>query len=165
MSRVTPSDDAALAAELLRRGHPLELRVAGTSMWPLVTSGDRVRLEPGWPLRAGQIVAVHRSSALVVHRILRVEADRVLLRGDNAAVADAPVTRAEVLATVTAHWWWRGTRVDHTTAPMRALDRLAAALSRSSARPWGLLRRAVRWREGRRARAAATPDSPEERVD
>jgi phage repressor protein C with HTH and peptisase S24 domain len=91
---------AAIAA--LRDGHPLEIVVWGTSMWPSLRAGSRVRIDPGARtlLRPGAIVAYARSERLVVHRVIGVRAMEVICRGDNVAGPSEVVRRDDIVGGV-----------------------------------------------------------------
>ena len=75
----------------------------GASMSPTIPAGAEVLVAPlRAGVRPGQVVfAVLGTSTPVVHRVERVDGDRVLLRGDARVVADPPVGRAQILGEVT----------------------------------------------------------------
>jgi hypothetical protein len=136
VARPAREDVAAdLAAELLQRGESVSLSVGGTSMWPLVRGGDRVLLVPGRAARVGEVAAVLRGGRLVVHRVVRAEGGRVVLRGDNRDREDPPVEGPEVLGVVTRQET-RGRTIDHRAWGMRLVNRAAALLSRRTRLPW-----------------------------
>lgn len=135
-----------LLAELLRRGRPVELRVGGRSMWPLVRTGDRLRIEPGLVPRIGDLAAVLRHGHLVVHRVLSLTGDRVRLRGDNRGEADPDVGRGEILGVVTLQKLRGGYELDHRLRWIRLLDRGALVLSQWTRAPWRLAKRLAVWR-------------------
>ena len=129
-----------LAAELLRRGRPMELVVGGMSMWPLVRAGERVRLEPAVGARVGQLAAVVRDGRLLVHRVVRAEGGLCELRGDNLERSDGLVPAAQIVGVVTLGWTRSGRRIDHRRFLRRTLDRLVAFVSARSRLPWRLAR-------------------------
>jgi hypothetical protein len=75
-------------------------------MRPAIRDGDVVTVVPrgGRPLRTGDIVAfVHPETGGVrVHRIVGIEAGRIVLKGDNALAADPAVGREAILGRVAA---------------------------------------------------------------
>lgn len=83
------SDNAAafgLVRNLLLEGEQVDVRVRGQSMLPFFGSGSLIRLRPLRPgdLRRGRVVLGETDAGtFVVHRILRVDASRVVLLGDG----------------------------------------------------------------------------------
>jgi len=84
---------------------------AGTSMMPLIVNGDEVLLQFDYQtLRRGDIVVFRhdalRPEGLVAHRVIRIREDdndcAILTKGDNCAMADAPVAAQEILGRVIA---------------------------------------------------------------
>jgi hypothetical protein len=72
----------------LRAGFAVELRARGGSMWPLLRTGDWIRVEPALPgsLRRGDIVVIDGDNGLVAHRAVAV--DPLITRGDRMAAND-----------------------------------------------------------------------------
>lgn len=89
------------------------IAVGGSSMWPVLRSGDEAALsalEPDAELSPGDVVVARIAGAWVVHRVRGITPDRfVILRGDACLENDAPVRREDVLAVV--HRIRRGGRV------------------------------------------------------
>ncbi len=77
----------ARVEEELGEGHTVQLRIKGGSMRPLLRSDrDRVVLtpyRPGEALRCGQIVLFRYRGQHILHRIVRIEGDRLILEGDG----------------------------------------------------------------------------------
>jgi len=95
---------AGLMRAVLGKGKPFRFEARGTSMEPFIADGDIVTVAP---LRAsgpkpGDIAAfVHPVSGGVrVHRVVKVEAGRYLLKGDNALDADGALSRDMILGLV-----------------------------------------------------------------
>ena len=154
--RELPLDGASLAGlmrAVLDKGKPFRFEARGTSMHPLIQDGDVVTVEPfaeGGP-RTGDIVAfVHPGTGGVrVHRIVRAEAGRFLLKGDNALGNDGALGRDALLGLVAGHERrGRARRLEPAF-----ISPVMAALSRSSwfTRLCRRVRRAL-GRPGRRAR-------------
>jgi len=110
---------------------------AGGSMMPLIANGDEVLLQFDFhDLHRGDIVVFRRDTlrpdGLIAHRIIRVyqdDRDRVILtKGDNCAMADAPVARQDILGRVVAIRR-AGESMDMDTPARRRRARLIASLS------------------------------------
>jgi hypothetical protein len=64
----------------------------GWSMEPALRDGDRLRIEPIVPpLVPGQIVVRRCGERLVAHRLVALDGDRAITRGDACDEPDAPV--------------------------------------------------------------------------
>jgi hypothetical protein len=83
---------------------PLRLTVISDSMWPLLRAGDAVRVQPIEPaaIRVGDVVVVRRGADLITHRVIDIDGEHWVTRGDNAVFADAPVPWAACLGRVSA---------------------------------------------------------------
>jgi signal peptidase I len=90
---------------VLSRGAPVRFQARGFSMYPLIRNLDVVTVSPlpRRSLRAGDVIAFRQpaNGALVLHRILRVEHDGFLVRGDNLPAPDGLVPAAAVIGLVT----------------------------------------------------------------
>ena len=134
-----PSSDAAvgLAIELLRGGQPVTLTNLSGSLWPMVRVGEELTIVPiTHAPRIGALVAVERRSRIVVHRLVAMNGERLVLKGDSNAHTDEPVTRDELLGCVSQHRLRLGGTIDHQRAPMRFVDRLMSEVSRRTDLPW-----------------------------
>ena len=117
---------AQLCACLLKQGLRVRVRVSGTSMAPLLSTGDVVHLAPAGPgdLSRGDILFIQDSRrGFYLHRLLRrprIGGQTMLqTRGDSHWRLDDPVSSDQVLARVTdiehrpgkpRHWrWWAET--------------------------------------------------------
>lgn len=81
---------------------PLELRVKGDCMTPLIADGDRVRVAPRRCYVPGDILVFRgRSGQLVSHRLLGWYLERgrlrLLTQADRAPLHDAPLSPRQVL--------------------------------------------------------------------
>ena len=135
-SRVRAGGDLPLVTGLmpavLEKGRPFRFEARGTSMEPFVRDGDIVTVAP---LRAsrpkpGDIAAfVHPAAGgLRVHRVVKVEDGRYVLKGDNALDADGALSRDQILGVVVR--LERGGRVRPVGRGLGAA--LRARLSRSA---------------------------------
>ncbi len=106
-ARVGSVDLAALAAEVLARGGVFQFQASGSSMHPVIRSGETIAVAGCrfQALRPGQIVMARTSSgSVVVHRIvsnsIRDDKPAVVTMGDNLRTTDQPLTGDEVLGMV-----------------------------------------------------------------
>lgn len=85
--QLTNEEFFAQVEQMLAEGNEVQLRVKGGSMRPLLRSDrDRVVLAPyrtGEPLRCGQVVLFRYRGQYILHRIVRIEDDRLILEGDG----------------------------------------------------------------------------------
>ena len=137
--------DGALAAELLRSGRAVEIVVGGESMWPLLQSGWRVRIEPA-SARVGDLVAVERDGRLVVHRLVKLEGERATLRGDNTGRDDPPARTRDLLGVVTAVWTPSGRQLRLSSRRWQLVGRAIALVTPRTQTPWRWALRLVRAR-------------------
>ena len=95
---------AGLMRDVLEKGRPFRYEARGTSMHPFIRDGDFVTVGPlsGGGPRTGDVVAfVHAATGGVrVHRIVRIDDGRYLLKGDNALVDDGLLAREAILGVV-----------------------------------------------------------------
>lgn len=81
--------------QLLKDGHPIQIKPQGYSMYPLFVPGrDEAVIEPVQPedLRRNDVALYRRDgSILVLHRILKVTADGFYLVGDNQSEIEGPL--------------------------------------------------------------------------
>jgi len=97
---------AELARAQLAAGRPLRTRAAGHSMWPAVPDGAVVEVLPlPARLRVGDVVLVELRGALVLHRVIALDAHAVFTKGDAVPWADGPTSRPEVLGVLPRRPW------------------------------------------------------------
>ncbi len=101
-SSPTDAERRALAASLAAGAAP-RARVVGSSMRPTLRDGDELELRGGEPA-PGEVLAVAHDGRLVVHRLVRRERERLILRGDANLREDPPVPPEALLGRVTAAW-------------------------------------------------------------
>lgn len=140
--------DAAriLIADVIAAGASLEVIAASGSMRPLIRVGSRVIVQPKKPpFNVGEI-ALQRLPAGValLHRIIALDGDTVVTKGDALDTADAPCAVADLLGVAISI---DGHRID--TPAWRQVNRWLAALSphsralRTPLRLAGRVRRAL----------------------
>lgn len=96
--------------DLLLEGESVQLTVQGQSMLPFFRSGSTILLRPireedFTPLT---VVMADAGNHFVVHRILRVEGDRVTLLGDGNLVGTETMSRDKVYGVVDCSRLHRG---------------------------------------------------------
>jgi signal peptidase I len=89
----------------LARGQHVRLTATGGSMLPFLHNGDIVELEPLKSLPArGDIVLVRCApdrERYVLHRLVRVEGEKLFMRGDAQEHCEGPFAPGDVLGRVT----------------------------------------------------------------
>jgi hypothetical protein len=151
MTSPSPSSDAAvsLAIELLRSGREVTLTNLSGSLWPMVRVGEALTLVPlSHTPEVGALLAVERRGRIVVHRLVATQGERLLLKGDANAHTDEPVTRDDVLGTVSRQRLRLGPTLDHARAPLRLVNRVMAEVSLRTELPWRAGRALHRWISG-----------------
>jgi len=100
---LAPGDFRELLREAMSRGVSLRFAAAGTSMDPFIKDGDVVTVAP-LPARLvpGDIVAAvsPANGLVIVHRIVSLNEDEALLKGDNLSAADGTAAGAALLGRV-----------------------------------------------------------------
>ena len=121
-----------MAREHLERDQELIFTLVGTSMWPVMgRGGAEVGVQPiddsAW--RVGARVLITVKERLVLHRVVALEPDRALVKGDNNRPVDGWYAREELLGSL----------------PPARYDRAIAWLSRVPGHPistlWAIWRR------------------------
>ncbi len=118
-------DAVEVIVDLLQRGHAVEFRARGDSMHPVIREGDLLHVEPALTFRRGEVVLTIADRGLTAHRVIAIDAETIVTRGDNAPAPDTPLPLARALGKVT--WIDRhGTRRPprREFALLRALRRL-----------------------------------------
>jgi signal peptidase I len=102
---LSASDLAEILRAILNKGSSARFKAKGFSMSPLVRNGDIITVSPFAPatLRSGDIAAftVEASGRLVVHRIVGIQAESFLMKGDNLAYFDGLIPGSQVLGQIT----------------------------------------------------------------
>lgn len=111
MNQFEPTLRTVLAA-----GHGARFRVEGDSMYPAIRSGELVRVVPCAvsELRRGDVILASTGRGLTAHRIMRIEQERVVTRGDNSLRADPAIDKAQILGRVV--------EVEQITGDCRKID-------------------------------------------
>lgn len=93
----------AQVRDLLREGCSVRIRVRGQSMLPFFRSGSEILLRPvrDDDFRRGSVVLARTQQGhFVVHRIYRIDGDRITLLGDGNIAGTETMSRKEVYGTV-----------------------------------------------------------------
>ncbi len=82
--------------------HPMAT-VSGSSMWPALKKGDLVALkgvDSIEALRVGDIIAFEHVSDLAIHRIVEIEGETIVTKGDGNLQSDPPISFEQVVARI-----------------------------------------------------------------
>lgn len=93
-------DAAEVIVDLLQRGHAVEFRVRGDSMHPSIREHDLVHVAPSGEVRVNDVVLALADRGLTAHRVIAVNGEQVLTRGDNTPSADRALARDRILGKV-----------------------------------------------------------------
>lgn len=85
--------------DLLADGLSVRFRARGDSMYPTIRDGEMVDIVPcdASSLRRGDIVLAAMMRGMTLHRIVRITADGIITRGDNATDDDGTIASAKLL--------------------------------------------------------------------
>lgn len=112
-------DTTSLIVDLLARGHAVQFRVHGDSMYPVIRENDLLHVEPAQPVAPGDVVLVLAPRGLTAHRVIARNGTTLVTRGDNAPAADDPIAESAVLGKV-VYAIRDGRRIDVCSAVARA---------------------------------------------
>ena len=94
-----------VSKELLRDGYNVRVSTCGTSMFPLIKTGDKITISPGEYFCIGNLIVMTRDEQMVCHRLVRVFEKGGIkyyqTRGDSFFGLDEPVTVDQILGKVT----------------------------------------------------------------
>ena len=87
--------------EMLREGREVEFRPKGSSMLPFIRGDvDSVVLVRKDSVEAGDIVLARVGTRYILHRVIRVEGEKITMMGDGNVRGTESCTAADVLGTV-----------------------------------------------------------------
>ena len=92
-----------MISEILAQGRAVTFIVRGDSMAPALQDGDQVRIVPADPgeLQPGEMMAyIDAGGQIITHRVVRVEGEAIITKGDNREQSDPPVPFGRVLGKV-----------------------------------------------------------------
>jgi signal peptidase I len=107
-------------ADVLRRGVAARFHATGDSMHPTIRSGEHLHVKPvdARSLRVGDIVLARAMRGLTAHRVIRLEHQMIITRGDNALRRDGILDPSAILGRIT-HIERQGATVTVPSAPLR----------------------------------------------
>lgn len=85
-------------AKILDTPYPIAA-VTSSSMWPTLKEGDLIfiRGTRGTELKEGEIVVYRNEKGFTIHRIVKLQGDRVVTKGDANLREDNPVETSDVI--------------------------------------------------------------------
>jgi len=89
-----------LVVSFLREGKTVRFVANGLSMQPVINDGETIVVEPVVKLRRGEIYVYEKGDGIIVHRLIRIDGDRLTFRGERAIDNDPPVARDRVIGRV-----------------------------------------------------------------
>lgn len=94
-----------VSRELLNDGFNIRISSLGSSMFPLIKTGDKITVSPGKNFVIGNLIVFTRDEKMVCHRLVRVFEKGGIkyyqTRGDSFFNFDEPVTSDQILGRVT----------------------------------------------------------------
>jgi signal peptidase I len=94
-----------LSEDLLTDGYQVRIKASGLSMFPFISTGDRITISPPKDLTIGDIIVFNRGGQMVAHKLVKVFEKNgtryYLTRGDSSLRLDQPITAGEILGKVT----------------------------------------------------------------
>lgn len=84
----------------LQTAGKIRLRVISNSMFPFLQRGDWItvqRVEVGRSPQVGDIVLYRRGDNFIIHRVIRLEAQTVICKGDFNRTCDQPLELPQIL--------------------------------------------------------------------
>ena len=105
MAEQPQSSYAKIALDLLQdaaQPGQMLLRVVSDSMKPWFQAGDLLRIErcPILNLRCGDMILWRNEQGLMTHRVVALEPQQMITKGDAVSIFDAPVKNTDVLGRV-----------------------------------------------------------------
>lgn len=93
---------ANVIVDLLSRGHSVRFQARGDSMHPIIRNDDYLQVEPhdASTITRGDVVLTLSERGLTVHRVVDIDGDVIVTRGDNAAAPDAALHTSRILGRV-----------------------------------------------------------------
>ena len=95
----------AISEDLLSRGFNVRVTTRGSSMFPLIATGDRITISPDINPDIGDVIAYKSHGDMICHRLMKVfEKDGIRYYrtlGDNCSGLDEPVTSDQIVGKVT----------------------------------------------------------------
>ena len=103
--------------------------VLSGSMEPSISVGDLIIVSENKPYAVDDTVVYQQGSMLVVHRVVEINGDMVITKGDANNAEDQPISSSAVKGTVVAVVPKVGTLVSLIKTPMGTIALVAAAVA------------------------------------
>ncbi len=118
-----------------RMGRQPRMRMVTGSMQPLIQIGDQLLIEPlPKNIHRGDVVIYRHREQLIAHRLVSIEGERLILKGDNVYHFDPPLPREKIIGRVLGIEGG----ADYTAMRWRLLNSLIAQFSNSISRAYRL---------------------------
>ena len=127
------------AVDTIRQGFSgesrLRLIINSSSMTPMLRPGDAVVVQPVvWSaLYPGDLVVVHCGGELITHRLISMDKDNLITKGDSSAYPDMPIPKDEFMGRVAAIER-KGDVWDMQTKRWKLYNRMAGKISQLEAK-------------------------------
>jgi SOS-response transcriptional repressor LexA len=92
----------ALSRSLLKEGFAIRFRARGRSMFPAISDGEVVQVQPTLSSKPGDVVLLESADGLRAHRVIGSDAQSVITRGDACVEPDAVSHSSTVLGRVSS---------------------------------------------------------------
>ena len=82
-----------------------QCKVISHSMFPLLRKGDWIIVNSNFhdnEIKPGVILLYHVQNKFIVHRIVRIDADRITTKGDFSLYLDPPIKNEQIIGIVVA---------------------------------------------------------------
>lgn len=93
-----------ISEELLKKGSSVRITAYGSSMFPVIGTGDRITISPERNPKVGDMIVFRRRDGMICHRLVKVfEMDGTVnyqTRGDSIFGLDDPVLPGDILGKV-----------------------------------------------------------------
>ncbi|MBS2100245.1 S24/S26 family peptidase [Carboxylicivirga linearis] len=89
-----------IVINLLEEGKTTELLAHGISMFPFLLPGDRLKISPKQDFTTGDIVIFKGTETLVAHRIVKMESENIICKGDSLYLSDPVLLKQNILGVV-----------------------------------------------------------------
>lgn len=110
--------------KIFEKGENLRVQVFGSSMFPLIRSGDIVTVKPMPPenLTVGEVLFYYKDGIFFAHRLKERSSNSLIItRGDNLPFNDNFITPSEVLGKIVTVER-RGKKIDMESGLMRLVN-------------------------------------------
>lgn len=85
---------------VLNYGELILLDVSGNSMFPTIRDNSKCLCEKRKDLKVGDIIGFVSNDNGILHRIISIDSEKIVTKGDNNDFIDYPIKRADVLCKI-----------------------------------------------------------------